>query len=124
MYLPIKQIYFDQIVSGKKKEEYREIKDTTAKRYLLTQNGKFVRDPQHTEDKEYFIDDYNGGHFPFLPAPIDKLELAVGYNTNRDTAVVAVKYISFEPARVFNNKIAFWVCVFHLGEVLEVKRKK
>lgn len=27
LYLPIKQIYFDQIIAGTKREEYREIKD-------------------------------------------------------------------------------------------------
>lgn len=34
LYLPIKQVFFDQIVAGTKKEEYREIKDTTYKKYL------------------------------------------------------------------------------------------
>lgn len=27
LYLPIKQVYFDQIIAGTKKEEYREIKE-------------------------------------------------------------------------------------------------
>ena len=36
LYLTIKQVYFDQIVAGTKKEEYREIKDTTYKKYLDT----------------------------------------------------------------------------------------
>ena len=26
LYLPIKQVYFDQIIAGTKKEEYREVK--------------------------------------------------------------------------------------------------
>lgn len=34
LYLPIKQVYFDQILSGEKDKEYREIKDTTFKKYL------------------------------------------------------------------------------------------
>ena len=34
LYLPIKQVYFDQIVAGTKKKEYREIKPTTYKKYL------------------------------------------------------------------------------------------
>jgi hypothetical protein len=34
LYLTIKQVYFDQIIAGTKKEEYREIKDTTYKKYL------------------------------------------------------------------------------------------
>ena len=32
LYLPIKQIYFNAIIEGTKKEEYREIKDTTFKK--------------------------------------------------------------------------------------------
>ena len=34
LYLTIKQVYFDAIVAGLKKEEYREIKNTTYKKYL------------------------------------------------------------------------------------------
>ena len=79
LYLPIKQVYFDQIVTGTKVEEFREIKEgITANKYLLKvldpngkpMPGKYVRDEEYTdEDKEYFIDDYNGGHFPFKPYP-------------------------------------------------------
>lgn len=36
LYLPIKQTFFDQIVAGTKKCDYREIKDTTYKKYLDT----------------------------------------------------------------------------------------
>src|SRR5690606_29138440 len=43
LYLPIKQIYFDAIVKGSKKAEYREIKSTTAHKYLLREgSGNFV----------------------------------------------------------------------------------
>lgn len=36
LYLPIKQVYFDEIIAGTKKAEYREIKEgITANRYLL-----------------------------------------------------------------------------------------
>lgn len=43
LYLPIRKVYFDEIIAGTKTTEYREIKDTTAKRYLLTneQGGLF-----------------------------------------------------------------------------------
>ncbi len=34
LYPTIKQMYFDQIVAGTKKEDHREIKDTTYKKYL------------------------------------------------------------------------------------------
>ena len=36
LYLPIKQVYFDQIIDGTKKEEFREIKmGITANKYLM-----------------------------------------------------------------------------------------
>jgi len=34
LYLTIKQVYFDQIVAGTKKDEYRDITPTTYKKYL------------------------------------------------------------------------------------------
>ena len=34
LYLTIKQKYFDEIMAGTKKNEYMEIKDTTASKYL------------------------------------------------------------------------------------------
>lgn len=70
LYLPIKQVYFDAIIEGTKKEEYREVKyGITANRYLLKdESNKFIPNPETTEDgKEYYIDDYNNGRFPFLP---------------------------------------------------------
>lgn len=80
LYLPIKQVYFDQIIDGSKKEEYREVKGTTAGKYLMKdENGAFVRNPECTQpDKDYFIEDYNGGNFPFLPRQYKYLSMAVG----------------------------------------------
>ena len=37
LYLPIKQIYFDEILASTKKTESREIKPTTYKKYLDTE---------------------------------------------------------------------------------------
>ena len=43
MYLPIKGQYFNEIMSGTKDKEYREVKDTTYKKYLWTvDNGDFM----------------------------------------------------------------------------------
>ena len=93
LYLPIKQVYFDEIIAGTKKAEYREVKEgITANRYLLKdENGKYVLNPEVTEPgKEYFIDDYNNGNFPFIPKKYKYLALAVGYAKERDTATVEV----------------------------------
>ena len=126
LYLPIKQVYFDQIIQGTKKEEYREIKEgITANRYLLKDGkGKYVLDPDVTQpDKEYFIDDYNGGNFPFLPKPYKYLYLAVGYAKDRDTALVEVDGFRFIPNMIRADLYAFWQIAFHIGKVVEVHRK-
>lgn len=126
LYLPIKQVYFDQIIQGTKKEEYREIKEgITANRYLLKDSkGKYVLNPDVTlPDKEYFIDDYNNGNFPFVPKPYKYLYLAVGYAKERDTALVEVDGFRFIPNMIRANLYAFWQIAFHIGRVVEVHRK-
>ncbi len=126
LYLPIKQTYFDQIINGTKKEEYREVKEgITANKYLLKDSlGKYVLNPEFTDpDKEYFVDDYNNGNFPFMPKQYKYLSLAVGYAKERDTAIVSVKDISFQADMVRVGLYAFWVIAYHIDEIIEVKRK-
>lgn len=143
LYLPIKQVYFDQIIAGTKKEEYREVKfGTTAGKYLqqvLDTNGKpvkeadgveaYVRNPETTDQSvdQYFVDDYNGGKFPFLPKPYKYLHLAVGYNKVRDEALVEVSDITFKVGATFDGDGydgAIWIAVFHLGNVVKLERQK
>lgn len=131
LYLPIRQVYFDQIIAGTKKIEYREVKEgVTANRYLLKENGKYVLNPETVSDvnAEYFMDDYNGGKFPFTPKPYKYLYLAVGYAKERDTALVEVTGFSFEPQMIRADregtpKYCFWIMEIHLGKVVEVYRK-
>lgn len=126
LYLPIKQVYFDQIIAGTKKEEYREIKEgITANRYLLKdRNGKYVLNPDVTQpDKEYFIDDYNNGNFLFVPKPYKYLYIAVGYAKERDTALVEVDGFRFIPNMIRADLYAFWQIAFHLGKIIEIHRK-
>ena len=125
LYLPIKQVYFDQIIEGTKKIEYREVKDTTAKRYLLYTNGKPELNPDCTDpNQDYYLDDFNEGKFPFLPKQYKYLSLAVGYSQNRDTAIVEVDKITFKPEMIRANKFCFWIEEFHIGRVVEIHRKK
>lgn len=127
LYLPIKQVYFDQIIEGTKDKEYREIKEgITANRYLLKADNPsgYALNPECTDSaKTYYIDDYNEGRFPFLPKPIKYLSLAVGYAKERDTALVEVTGFSFEPNMIRSQMYAFWIIAFHLGRVIEVHRK-
>lgn len=127
LYLPIKQTYFDQIIAGTKKDEFRVIGyGITANRYLLKDDNKnYILNPECTSpSQEYFIDDYNNGKFPFIPKQYKKLYIAVGYAKERDTALIEVTDISFLPAeRIRGGKYCFWTIVYHLGKIFEVHRK-
>lgn len=67
--LIIKQKFFDQIISGEKTEETREILPTTQNKYVVL-------------DKEDAITDI---------IEYDAIRFYVGYNKDRDTALVEVK---------------------------------
>ena len=147
LYLTIKQVYFDQIMSGEKTEEYREIKHTTYKKYLDTDKDGYpficdeVVSDMDTVD-EYGIYVWNDGVYPFMPKDIQYLDLAVGYNKERDTALVEVLGYSFIPAEMDDGTPArfnvvdgevvfdpegdhcFWIMTFHLGNVLKCSRAK
>lgn len=83
-----------------------------------------MKNPECTEpDKEYYIDDYNGGKFPFMPIPYKKLYIAVGYAKERDTALVEVDGYRFIPNMIRADLYAFWQIAYHIGKVLEVHRK-
>lgn len=147
LYLTIKQVFFDQIITGTKKEEYRELKETTYKKYIETdEDGNvFFDDNLISESKlsEYYAEDslyiYNDGVCPLLPKNnLFYLNLAVGYNKVRDTALVEVIDISFEIAKDGSgNEVRFniddsgnvifapdgnlceWIAVLHLGNIVE-----
>ncbi len=65
--LIIKKVYFDQIIAGTKKAEYREIKPSTVKKYI-------------------YIDENND----YKAVKYDAVRLFVGYNKDRDSALVEV----------------------------------
>ena len=147
LYLPIKQINFNAIIEGTKIAEYREIKDTTFKKYLQTwkENGEegFIIDEDKVGvEEELDIMIYNGGVYPFIPIEYNYLNLVLGYEKERDTATVEVVDITFEiakgkdgkDARFFwdevngltvdkNGDCALWNVVYHLGKVVELHRK-
>lgn len=120
LYLPIKQVFFDGIVDGTKNIEYREIKATTYRRYLETdRNGNPVLNEATTEvGKTYQLFSFNGGKFPFVPKIIKYLNLAVGYNKERDTATARISKITF---KFIGRK---WWLEFHIAEVMNVQRVK
>lgn len=150
LYLPIKQVYFDQIVNGTKKEEYREIQPNTYKKYLdCDENGEPYYDDEvlTMDDLEFYADSLlfacKDDKFPFFfREDIKYLSLAVGYAKERDTAIVEVTDITpmisedkngnpmrfdiedetqIRPSATGSH--CFWLAVFHLGKVIEVHRK-
>lgn len=140
--LPIKQKHFNEILAGTKKEEYREIKDTTFGKYLDTwkedgDTGIYYDDELIDYDPEGEIFIYNNGVYPFIPKEYKYLTLAVGYAKDRPTLTVEVKGISFEPLKTKDGKDArfdaagdelipnengnfcIWQVVYELGDILQ-----
>lgn len=122
--LIIKQCYFDEIINGTKKQEFREVKPTTIKRLLQL-------------DKDGFeVEDENGNA---IPIQYDALQLYVGYAKNRASALVEVKSayceiitdengepIIYEFGTGKNGNPLTWVVetvVYNLGKVLAYKPK-
>lgn len=71
--LNIKKIYFDEIMSGTKKIEYRELKQTTLNKYTYVDEA----------DGKRYLRRYNA------------LRLFVGYHKDRESALVQVKDITY-----------------------------
>jgi len=119
--LIIKQDYFDLIMQGRKVQEFREVRPTTIKKLLqLDEDG-------------YEIEDENGNA---VPINYDAIQFFVGYNKDRDTALVEVKSayceiftnedgtpITYEHGRdKKTGEPLLWVAeqvVFNLGKILE-----
>jgi len=85
--LVIKKIYFDAIMSGEKTIEYRELKQTTMNKYTYIDS----------EDNKRYLRRY------------DALRLYIGYDKNRESALVEVTNITYDEGTV----------EYHLGRVLE-----
>lgn len=86
--LNIKKIYFDEIISGTKTIEYRELKQTTLNKYT-------------------YLDESDGKRYL---RRYDALRLFVGYNKDRESALVQVKDITYNEG----------IVEYHLGMILEV----
>lgn len=123
--LSIKQVFFNQIVAGTKKTEYREISNAyTANKYLATDvHGTPLCDPKHTiEGRTYHPDEYNDGHFPFVARPYKRIRLSVG--PFGDSCMVEITHVTFSVARQKGNGLVVWQAEYHLGKVTNVRRKQ
>lgn len=156
LYLTITQYWFDEIVSGRKTVEYREVKNTTLSRYFdipKKENEPCEVNPHLPLDAALDIYGYNNGIFCFVPKDYAYLRLGVGYNKDRDTAVIRLKGACSMPQRLpdgriyrtneeeiegeetmtedeyirasfnENGELCHWIIGFELGEIVEVNKK-
>jgi DNA-binding IclR family transcriptional regulator len=122
--LILKQKYFDSIMAGQKVQEFREVKPTTYKKLVqLDENGCIARDE-------------NGNSFAIK---YDAIRFYVGYNKDRDSALVEVTDAYTELFVDENNNVVsydiidprtkqpdIWYAeqvVFCLGKILETDIK-
>lgn len=147
LYLIINQDHFDAILDGTQKQEYREIKDRTYHRFLETTQGigeeaviNFDESKISIEDAQKYAQNpmvFNEGIYPYIPIPYHFLNLAVGYNENRDSLTIAIKDIHFEPMKSKHGKdarfseedgrmridengdLCIWQIVYTLGNVID-----
>ncbi len=104
--LSIKQQYFDEILSGKKKEEYRQIKASTVDRYISYKVG----DQIFTSNKELTAKQIEDAEL--VPIKYDAIKLLTGaYSGKRPWAIVEVEDI------IINHMNA--EMIYCLGKVLE-----
>lgn len=78
--LIIKQKFFDEIIAGTKKQEFREIRPNTEKKYCEI-------------DEDGFVKEIDG---VLIPRKYDAIQFYVGYNKDRDSALVEVKGANIE----------------------------
>ena len=120
--LIIKQKWFDEIMSGKKTTEYRELTPNNARKLVeIDSNGYFVENAELYPEGEP------------TPKHYDAIRFYVGYNKDRDTALVKVnsekaKFIRTETGEIIYdgepNSDDFWPYVtieYYLGEIIEKK---
>lgn len=121
--LIIKQCFFDEIIKGTKKQEFREVKPTTISRLL------------QLDAEGYEIEDAAGNA---QPIKYDAIQFYVGYAKNRASALVEIKSafcqiplengkpIIYEHGTDKHGNPRTWVVetvVYNLGKVLVYKPK-
>lgn len=101
--LIINQKYFDQIISGEKKQESRLVLPTTEKRLVQLDEGNSI------------------------PVEYDAIRFYVGYQKNRDSALVKIESAYIEKLFIEDNDNEFYddevhfiaqEVIYNLGEVL------
>lgn len=116
--LIIKQKFFDEILSGKKTQEFREIRPNTQSKYCQL-------------DAEGYCIEKDG---VILPRHYDAIQFYVGYNKDRASALVKVTGAKIELFEDENHNLIEYTykgdtylaaqIVYDLGDVIEKKNVK
>lgn len=118
--LIIKQKYFDAILAGRKVQEFREVRPTTIKKLLQLDEDGFEIEDEHGNAQ---------------PIKYDAIRFFVGYDKDRDSALVEVvgshceifvddkgEVITYEHGTDKNGEPLVWFAeqvVYDLGKILE-----
>lgn len=113
--LIIKQVYFDAIIAGEKKQEFREIRPSSEAKYCELDDEGFAK----FDEKTGLI----------IPKQYDAIRFFVGYKKDRASALVKVEGAKIELfvddegefIELEQNGESYWAAqvVYDLGEIIE-----
>ena len=118
LYLQVKHDDFYHIVVEERKDLVRTITESTASRYLaVNEQGTPLYNKLNVEEgKRYYLNDYNGGKFPYVAREFRYLKLVNG----NASALVAINRIDFKAENIKGN-LAEWRVQLTLGEIIKVE---
>lgn len=110
--LSIKQKFFDEIISGKKKNEYREVRPSTFDKYLrYIYNGKEYKNSELPDDVDvdiqpikydaikFLTGEYKGTR-PFITVAVKKAELQILTDDNDEDIIYEENGIEYVAAQM------------------------
>ena len=116
--LIIQKKFFDKIISGEKKIEYRELRPTTYRKYVVCDSEGHAQMNPETQE--------------FIPIKYDFIQFYVGYNKDRESALVEWKDAKIVVFVDDNDEVItydyygkeYWLSQIEidLGAVINVKR--
>ena len=118
LYLQVKHDDFYHIVVEERKNLVRTITESTASRYLaVNEQGTPLYNKQNVEEgKRYYLNDYNGGKFPYVAREFRYIKLVNG----NASALIAINRINFKAENIKGN-LAEWSVQLTLGEIIKVE---
>lgn len=119
LHLTLKKKWFDMIVSGEKKEEYREIKPFWIKRFL---NGSQNIDPSVLNDKMKPLSLSEYTYLEFWRKEFDIIVFKNGYSAFAPS--ITIDWVGLEVGHARPEWSDNWqgdVFVIKLGDIIEIK---